>query len=114
VKSCGDQPPRWECHSEIWRTSIYLRFFLADTEGPDDVASASPGSVAFAANAGGARSLGFGLTYRPDQDTGPLRHAHGNINGRAGWSKADYKAHRNDLARQMALAAGQTSLEQPA
>lgn len=57
--------------------SIYLHSFFAETEGPDDVASASPGSVAFAANAGGARSLGFGLTHRPDQDTGPLRHAHG-------------------------------------
>lgn len=83
-------------------------------EGPDDVASASPGSVAFAANAGGARGLGFGLTHRPDQDTGPLRHAHGNINGRVEWSKADYKARRNDLARQMSLAAGEITLKGPA
>jgi len=94
--------------------SIYLRSFLAETEGTEDIASASPGSVAFAANAGRARSLGFGLTHRPDQDTGPLRHAHGNINGRVGWSKADYKALRNDLARQMTLAAGEITLKRPA
>jgi len=94
--------------------SIYLHSFLAETEGPDDVASASPGSVAFAANDGSARSLGFGVTHRPDQDTGPLRHAHGNINGRVGWSKADYKALRNDLARQMTLAAGEIALRRPA
>ena len=94
--------------------SIYLRSFLAETEGPDDVASARPGSVAFAANVGGARSFGFGVTHRPDQDTGPLRHAHGNINGRSGWSKADYKALRNDLARQMTLAAGEITLKRPA
>lgn len=78
------------------------------------MASATPGSVAFAANVGGARSLGFGVTHRPDQDTGPLRHAHGNINGRVGWSKADYKAFRNDLARQMTLAAGEITLKRPA
>lgn len=94
--------------------SIYLRSFLAETEGPDDVASARPGSVAFAANVAGARSLGFGVTHRPDQDTGPLRHAHGNINGGLGWSKAEYKAVRNDLARQMTLAAGQITLNRPA
>jgi len=94
--------------------SVYLHSFLTEAEGPDDVASARPGSVAFAASAGRARSLGFGVTHRPDQDTGPLRHAHGNINGRVGWSRADYKALRNDLARQMTLAAGEITLTRPA
>ena len=93
--------------------SVYLKSFLKPDEGPGDVASVRPDCVAFAAGVDSARDLGFGVTHRPDQDTGPLRHAHGNINGDPAWGKADYKARRNQLVRGMTLAAGQVTLTPP-
>lgn len=94
--------------------SVYLQSFLRSNEGPGDMASARSESVAFAAHVGHARGLGFGVTYRPDQDTGPLRHAHGNLNGDPAWGKPDYRDQRNALARTMTLAAGQITLKRPA
>jgi hypothetical protein len=90
--------------------SVYLRSFLSSTRGAADVAGARPGCVAFAVNVGDARGLGFGLTHRPDQDDGPLRHAHGNINGDPVWPKQAYRAQRNELVRRMNLASGEISL----
>ncbi len=91
--------------------SVYLQSFLADTEGPEDVASARPDSVAFGAKVGDARGLGFGVTHQPDQDTGPLRHAHGNINIDPAWDKRVYRTQRNELVRGMTLAGGQITLK---
>lgn len=78
--------------------SVYLQSFFRTGEGPGDVASARPDSVAFSAGVGDARALDFGVTHQPDQDTGPLRHAHGNINGDPGWDKRDYRD-RETLSR---------------
>ncbi len=94
--------------------SVYLRSFLCADERPGDVASIRPGCVAFAAAVGDARKLGFGVTHRPDQDSGPLRHAHGNINGDPVWGRAEYRTQRNELVRRMTLAAGEITLKRPA
>lgn len=94
--------------------SVYLQSFLRSREGPGDVASARPDSVAFSAGVGDARALDFGVTHQPDQDTGPLRHAHGNINGDPGWDKGDYRYRRNALARRMLLVGGNISRRPPA
>lgn len=90
--------------------SVYLRSLLPSGKGPADVAATRPGCVAFAVNVGDARAVGFGVTARPDQDDGPLRDAHGNINGDPAWPKQVYRRQRNEIVRRMTLAAGQISL----
>ena len=90
--------------------SVYIRSRLSSTQGPADVAAARPGCVAFAVNVGEARVLSFGVTHRPDQDDGPLHHAHGDINGNPAWAKQAYRAQRNELVRRMTLASGEISL----
>lgn len=93
--------------------SVYLQSFLRTDEGPRDVASARPDSVAFSVGVGDARVLDFGVTHQPGQDPGPLRHAHGNLNGEPAWGKGDYRNRRNALARRMLLAAGDVTLRPP-
>ncbi len=91
--------------------SVYLQSRLAATEGPGDVAALRPGSIVFSASVSDVRTLGFGVTHQPDQDIGPLRHAHGSINGNPAWTKPEYRTQRNELVRGMTLAFGQISLD---
>ena len=94
--------------------SVYLEGFLRAGETAADVAALRPGSVAFGFAVADARVLGFGVTHRPDQDAGPLGHAHGSVNDRPGWKKPDFVSARNHLIRQMFLASGEVTLERTA
>ncbi len=93
--------------------SIYVSGLLRSGEGPDAVASSKKGCVAFSLEVGIARSEGFGVTHRPDQDAGPLAHAHCNVNGDPAWAKHEFKKHRNALVRTMERAAGDITLPKP-
>jgi len=93
---------------------VYLQGFLRANETAADVAALRPGSVAFGFAVADARALDFGVTHRPDQDAGPLRHAHGSVNDRSGWKKPDFVSARNRLIRQMFLASGVVTLERTA
>lgn len=90
--------------------SIYLKGRLRQGETAADVAALRPGSVAFGFAVGDARRVDFGVTYRPDQDDGPLRHAHGSVNEHPTWVGADFRTARNALLRTMVLAAGEVTV----
>lgn len=114
----------WDGNQQRWRVtnaafrdpaggfevSIYVSGLLRDSEGPDAVANTKAGCVAFSLEVGVARSEGFGVTHRPDQDDGPLAHAHCNVNGDPAWKKQEFKKHRNAVVRTMTRAAGQIQL----
>lgn len=91
--------------------SVYLRSRLREDESAGDVAALRPGSVAFGLTVGEARRLAFGVTHRPDQDDGPLRHAHGSVNEDPAWTKGDFRSARNGLLRTMELASGEIAIE---
>lgn len=94
--------------------SVYLQGRLRDGETADDVAALRAGSVAFGFTVRDARGQGFGVTCRPDQDDGPLRHAHGSVNDHPDWEKPDFKSARAALLRTMELAAGEIDLDRSA
>lgn len=118
----------WDGNIERWRpteaafrdpdgqgeVSVYLRSHLRTSESAADVAALRQGSLAFGLAVGEARRQGFGVTHRPDQDDGRLRHAHGSVNEDPSWEKSEFRSARNALLRTMDLAAGEITLDRTA
>lgn len=87
--------------------SVYLETRLPYGTGRADVAAGSQDdAVVYMVTAGEARHLRFGVQHRPDQDSGPLRQAHGNITADPMWPKMEFRRRRNDLVRRLCLAWG--------